>query len=92
MLIRELEGSGGELRLETEIYEVKRDADAFVVQTSVGPINAESVVVATGGLSIPKIGATGFAYELAAWVMTDAGRSSVGVHDTRHSKGGTASD
>lgn len=65
MLIRELEGSGGELRLETEIYEVKRDADAFVVQTSVGPINAESVVVATGGLSIPKIGATGFAYELA---------------------------
>lgn len=65
MLIKELEGPGGELHLETEIHEVKHDADAFLAQTSAGPIRAESVIVATGGLSIPKIGATGFAYELA---------------------------
>ena len=65
MLIRELEASGGELRLETEIYEVQREADGFLVRTSAGPVRASSVVVATGGLSIPKIGATGFAYDLA---------------------------
>ncbi|MEL7232807.1 MAG: aminoacetone oxidase family FAD-binding enzyme, partial [Pseudomonadota bacterium] len=65
MLIKQLEEPGGELRLETEIFEVQREEDAFLVQTSAGPIQAESVIVATGGLSIPKIGATGFAYELA---------------------------
>lgn len=37
----------------------------FVVETSAGNFACESVVVATGGLSIPKMGATGFGYELA---------------------------
>lgn len=65
MLIRELETSGGELRLETAIQEVQHDGDGFLALTSAGPIRAANVIVATGGLSIPKIGATGFAYELA---------------------------
>ncbi len=37
----------------------------FVVETSSGSFGATSVVVATGGLSIPKMGATGFGYQLA---------------------------
>lgn len=37
----------------------------FVLETSKGKIAARSVVIATGGLSIPKIGATGFGYDLA---------------------------
>ena len=42
-----------------------RKTDTFTLSTSVGEIQARAVVVATGGLSIPKIGATDFAYALA---------------------------
>ena len=45
---------------------VVRDGGGFRVETTVGVFAAASVVVATGGLSIPKMGATGFGYELAA--------------------------
>ena len=41
------------------------ESGRFVVETSVGSFACASVVVATGGLSIPKMGATGFGYELA---------------------------
>lgn len=47
-----------------EVNEVGR-SDAFYVTTSRGKYRAESLVVATGGLSIPKIGATPFGYKLA---------------------------
>lgn len=39
--------------------------DGFVVKTSAGELRAPAVVIATGGLSIPKIGATAFGYEIA---------------------------
>lgn len=57
--------AGAELRLETRIDAVMRDADGFRIDTSGGPIRTGRVVVATGGKSIPKIGATGLAYDLA---------------------------
>jgi predicted Rossmann fold flavoprotein len=41
------------------------DARGFTLQTSAGAIGARALVIATGGLSIPKIGATDFAYRLA---------------------------
>ena len=56
---------GAELRLRTTVESVQRDSDQFVLATSAGTIRANRVVVATGGKSIPKIGATGFAYDLA---------------------------
>ncbi|MCR9269437.1 MAG: NAD(P)/FAD-dependent oxidoreductase [Hyphomonadaceae bacterium] len=65
MLIEDLTAAGGVLALDTSIHEVRREGEAFRVQTSAGPITCDSLIVATGGLSIPKIGATGFAYELA---------------------------
>jgi predicted Rossmann fold flavoprotein len=41
------------------------DANRFRIETDRGPIDAASVVVATGGLSIPQIGASDFGYQLA---------------------------
>jgi predicted Rossmann fold flavoprotein len=41
------------------------DSEGFTLDTRSGPIRARALVVATGGLSIPKIGATDFAYRLA---------------------------
>ncbi len=66
-----LEKECAEARVETRcgvtVSSVRRDAAAagFMVETSAGKVACESVVVATGGLSIPAMGATGFGYELA---------------------------
>ena len=65
MLLDELEAGGGELRLGVAIKDVHRTDGGYRVSTSEGELTATSVVVATGGLSIPKMGATGFAYDLA---------------------------
>ncbi len=45
---------------------VERANDAFVVTTDHGAVHAASVVIATGGLTVPKIGATPFGYKVAA--------------------------
>ncbi len=50
--------------LKTQIYEVTRTSE-FRVRTAEGEFCAPVLVVATGGLSIPKIGATSFGYDLA---------------------------
>jgi hypothetical protein len=42
-----------------------RDGGGFVVMTETGAFGASALVVATGGLSIPKMGATGFGYDIA---------------------------
>mgnify|MGYP002651636679 FL=1 len=65
MLLSELEAAGGVLQLETSISAVSKPDDRFSVATSKGPVRAKSLVVATGGPSIPKMGATGFGYDLA---------------------------
>ena len=65
MLLAELKRPGGELSLETQINNIAHDGTRFIANTSIGPIAAESVVIATGGLSIPKMGATAFAYDIA---------------------------
>ncbi|XYK82444.1 MAG: NAD(P)/FAD-dependent oxidoreductase [Labrenzia sp.] len=65
MLLSELEAAGGVLQLETSISAVSKPDARFSVATSKGPVRAKSLVVATGGPSIPKMGATGFGYDLA---------------------------
>jgi predicted Rossmann fold flavoprotein len=53
-------------RTPLTVEEVRQDAGGrFTLDTPSGPITARALVVATGGLSIPKIGATDFAYRLA---------------------------
>jgi predicted Rossmann fold flavoprotein len=49
-----------------EVQAVARAGEGFRIETSRGPVEAESLVVATGGLTVPKIGATPFAYRIAA--------------------------
>ncbi|KFE33840.1 NAD(P)/FAD-dependent oxidoreductase [Thioclava atlantica] len=65
LLVRELRGAGGALHLQTTIEAVRRADEGFIVDTSQGPIAAQAVVVATGGKSIPKMGATGLGYDIA---------------------------
>lgn len=57
--------NGGVFQRETKITEVLQEGDAFVLKTDQGDIKCKSLVVACGGLSIPKIGASNFGYELA---------------------------
>lgn len=54
-----------ELLLSTRILSVERDPAGFRVASSQGDILAASLIVATGGLSIPTLGASGLAYDLA---------------------------
>ncbi|MCG5484321.1 MAG: NAD(P)/FAD-dependent oxidoreductase [Sinorhizobium meliloti] len=65
MLMAEMRAAGVQLRLETSIGEVERTASGFRVTTSAGAVDAASLVVASGGKSIPKMGATGLAYRIA---------------------------
>lgn len=64
MLSDECAAVGVELRTGCSIGEVTR-GERFTLQTSAGAFESETLVVATGGLSIPKLGATPFAYRLA---------------------------
>jgi predicted flavoprotein YhiN len=52
-------------RMPCKVESLAQTAEGFVLQTDSGSIEAPSVVIATGGLSIPKIGATDFGYRIA---------------------------
>lgn len=65
MLLDEMRAAEVELYLKTDIQGVARDGDMFVVSTSKGVLRAPNLVVATGGKSIPKMGATGLGYKIA---------------------------
>ncbi|MCX2524618.1 BaiN/RdsA family NAD(P)/FAD-dependent oxidoreductase [Larsenimonas rhizosphaerae] len=66
MLLTECEWAGVTLSLSTTIASVTAwEQGGYRLETSRGSIEADAVVVATGGLSIPTMGATGFGYDLA---------------------------
>jgi hypothetical protein len=66
MLLAECERGGVEIVLDAHGIAVERSASGeFCVLTSQGEFRADALVVATGGLSIPKLGATGLGYDLA---------------------------
>jgi hypothetical protein len=65
MLLEEMRAAHVELKLSCEISEVTKAFDGFRLQTSEGLMQAKCLVVACGGKSIPKMGATGFAYRIA---------------------------
>ena len=65
MLLAEMRAVGVDLRLSATVGTVEHDGDAFRVTTDGGTLTAPSLVVATGGKSIPKMGATGLAYRIA---------------------------
>lgn len=65
MLLAEMRASGAELRLSTPVARVEHAGSSFRIMTEAGAVEAASLVIATGGKSIPKMGATGFAYRIA---------------------------
>src|SRR5208337_327450 len=64
MLEQECRDAGVEIRCNTKVNEVRK-LDQFTVQAEDGSFGAPRLAVATGGLSIAKIGATSFGYDLA---------------------------
>ena len=65
MLLDEMRAAGAAWHLGVEISGVEKTESGFRVSTSEGLFEASSLVIATGGKSIPKMGATGFAYRIA---------------------------
>ncbi|PIV40173.1 MAG: aminoacetone oxidase family FAD-binding enzyme [Nitrospirae bacterium CG_4_10_14_3_um_filter_44_29] len=65
MLLDECNSSGVEMRLNCEIKEITKNI-SFIVKTNSGAIESESLVVATGGLSYPNLGATDIGHHVAA--------------------------
>jgi predicted Rossmann fold flavoprotein len=64
MLLAECTAARVDLRTGHSVTEITR-ADRFRIETNQGSFDAPALVLATGGLSIPKMGATSFAYEIA---------------------------
>ncbi len=64
MLLEECNAAGVRIITNVRVQEVQRASD-FVVRADAAEFHAPALAVATGGLSIPKIGATSFGYELA---------------------------
>ncbi|QEE31127.1 aminoacetone oxidase family FAD-binding enzyme [Terriglobus albidus] len=64
LLEREAAEAGVTIQADTAVQEVQH-GDSFTLRTNRGDFHASALVIATGGLSIPKIGATGFGYDIA---------------------------
>jgi hypothetical protein len=64
LLVDECKRAGNQFILDCNIKSIVKE-QRFIIKTTRGTFTAESLVVATGGLSIPKIGATGFGYHIA---------------------------
>src|SRR3981189_2094413 len=65
MLLEECRKAQAQLRLGVRISAVSASENGFVVVTDQGEFRARSLVVATGGPSIPKMGSSGFGYKIA---------------------------
>ncbi len=65
MLLAECAEAGVEIVTGCAVLAVRASGSGFTLQTARGPLDCGRLVLASGGLSIPKMGATGFAYEIA---------------------------
>ncbi|MCQ4325350.1 aminoacetone oxidase family FAD-binding enzyme [Stutzerimonas stutzeri] len=65
MLLGECTRAGVDLRLGIAVETVRKTDTGYALQTGIGPVHCQSLVIATGGLSIPTLGATGFGYQVA---------------------------
>lgn len=65
MLLAECQAAGVVLSTEISVFSIESLDDSYLVKTSGGDHRCAALVIATGGLSIPKIGATPFGYEIA---------------------------
>ncbi|MGJ8529447.1 NAD(P)/FAD-dependent oxidoreductase [Maritalea sp.] len=65
MLLNDMRAAGGRLRMRAEVTHIAKMDNEFHLTVDGDHYSAQSVVIATGGKSIPKMGATGFGYEVA---------------------------
>ncbi len=65
MLLNECNQAGVKVRTHCSVEQINPLGSGYKIKTSLGTTTCESLVIATGGLSIPKMGATGFAYQVA---------------------------
>lgn len=68
MLLTECDQAGAKVQLNTSVDSIhfkEADTSLYKLSTSQGEYTCESLVIATGGLSIPTLGATGFGYQIA---------------------------
>jgi predicted Rossmann fold flavoprotein len=65
LLLNEMRQAQVTLRLSTSVEAVEKTPEGFELRLQQGAVRCRSLVVATGGKSIPKMGATGFGYDLA---------------------------
>ncbi len=64
MLLDECFAAGVDIACGARVSAVRR-TERFIVETSVGAFSSETLTIASGGLPIPKLGASGFAFEIA---------------------------
>jgi predicted Rossmann fold flavoprotein len=64
-LLRAVDDAGSEVRANRRVHSVTRTSDGYLVSGAWGEIEARSVVLATGGLSVPKSGSDGIGLDLA---------------------------
>ena len=65
MLLTECRDNGVQLDMDTQVQNIEKTEKGFIIKTNRIESICNSLVIATGGLSIPKIGATKFGYEVA---------------------------
>ncbi|KOC87759.1 NAD(P)/FAD-dependent oxidoreductase [Winslowiella iniecta] len=65
LLMKECQQGNVTLRLRSEVLNVERDEHGYTMQLNGGTVQAEKLVIASGGLSMPGLGATPFGYKLA---------------------------
>ncbi|MEN0107719.1 MAG: aminoacetone oxidase family FAD-binding enzyme, partial [Pseudomonas sp.] len=65
LLLSECDQAGVSLHLNTAVTQIDKSDHGYQLQTGIGAVSCTSLVIATGGLSIPTLGATGFGYQVA---------------------------
>ena len=66
LLLSECKKVSVDIQLNTHIQDIKKNSDnSFTIQTDIKDFTSQSLVIASGGLSIPKMGATPFGYKIA---------------------------
>ncbi len=64
MLLAECQLAGVKIQTRCSVNQINIDS-GYVLETTIGSVTAQSLVIATGGLSIPTMGASGFGYQVA---------------------------